>query len=186
MMGRILPVLILIGAVGLFFGFVQPAYTGEIAERRLTVQGFDNALAAADLYKEREAALKREQEAIPLDDRSRIQAFLPDGVDNVQLIVDLNALASRSGIRLSNFNVETPDEEAEPAAGRIAGQSELDGLVESLDITVRGVGTYSAFRTFLDGVEHSLRMMDLTNLSIADSETGVYSYDMTFRIYWLR
>lgn len=189
MMGRLIPVLILLGAIALFFGYVHPTYTGEIAARRGVIEGYDKALAAASEYKKSESDLRRQQESIPVEDRARIQAFLPDGVDNVQLIVDLNALASKSGIRLSNFSVETNEEEEEsaaPAAGRIAGKSESDTLIDSLDITVTGVGTYSAFRTFLSGVERSLRIMDLTSLSISDSETGVYSYEMTFRIYWLR
>jgi Tfp pilus assembly protein PilO len=86
-------------------------------------------------------------------------------------------------MRLSDFNVEQPDEE-ELGAGRIAVDGE--GPTESLDVTVRGVGTYASFRTFVEGVERSLRIMDLVELSIEDSETGIYSYDMTFRIYWLR
>jgi len=184
MIGRILPVLILLGAGALFFGYVQPTYTGDVANLRAKIEGYDRALAAAAEYKKSEELLKEQQDAIPADDRARIQAFLPDGVDNVQLIVDLNALASRSGIRLSDFNVEQRDEEEDPGTGRLAVEGE--GLTDSLDVTVSGIGSYASFRNFLTGVERSLRTMDLIALTITDSETGVYSYDMTFRIYWLR
>ncbi len=184
-MGRILPVFILLIAAGVFFGYAQPTYTGSVAELRATIMGYDKALAAAGEYRGREVLLKQQQEAIPSDDRARIQAFLPDGVDNVQLIVDLNALGSRSGIRLSGFDVETIEDDEETATpGRLAVEGE--GLTDSLDIGVTGIGTYAAFRTFLEGVERSLRIMDLVELTITDSETGVYSYNMVFRIHWLR
>lgn len=183
MMGRILPVLILLAAIFLFFGYVQPEYTGPNAALRAKITGYDKALAAAEKYRETQEELQKAQSEIPADDRDRIQAFLPDGVDNVQLIVDLNALASRSGMRLSDFNVEEmKDETLDPGRFAVAGQ----GLTDSLNITLRGIGTYASFRNFLDGVEHSLRILDLVDLKITDSETGVYSYDMTFRIYWLR
>lgn len=181
MIGRVLPVVILLVAIGLFLGYVHPTYTGAVAAQRAQIQSYDNALAAAETFRAEESKLIAAQEAISPDDRARIEAFLPDGVDNVQLIVDLNALASRSGMRLNDFDISEPEED-EP--GRIA--LETGGAVEHLDISVTAVGTYAAFRDFLEGVEYSLRPMDLVDLSISDSETGVYTYGMTFRIYWLR
>lgn len=182
-MGRLFPLLILIAALGLFFGYAQPAFTNNIATLRAKIASYDNALAAAETFRVNQAELLRQQQEVPEEARARIARFLPDGVDNVQLIVDLNALANRSGIRLSDFDVEQPDdEETNNSDGNIAAQ----GPVDSLDITVSGIGTYAAFRTFLEGVEYALRPMDLIDLSIVDSETGVYTYDMTFRIYWLR
>jgi hypothetical protein len=187
MIGRIFPVVILLIAAGIFFSYVHPTYTEDIAKLRTTIQGYDKALSAAKIFGEKQAALLAEQNAISEEDRSRVESFLPDGVDNVQLIVDLNALASRSGLRLSNFDVDAPQED-EPtdssSAGRLAVEGE--GPTESLDVTVNAVGTYPAFRSFLDNAEWSLRPMDLVSLTVGDSETGVYTYQMTFRIYWLR
>jgi hypothetical protein len=183
MIGRIIPVFILMGALALFFGHVQPQFNTTIAGLRAKIAGYDKALDAAKQFKEKQDALKDQQSAISQEDQMRIAKFLPDGVDNVQLIVDLNALASRSGVRLSDFNVER-DEGKELEAGRLASEGQT--ATQFLDITVRGIATYSSFRTFLDGVERSLRPMDLVGLTLANSETGVYSYDMTFRIYWLR
>ena len=52
--------------------------------------------------------------------------------------------------------------------------------------TTSGTGTYAAFRAFLDSAERSLRPLDLMNLSITTSANGVHTYEMTFRLYWLR
>jgi len=182
MTSRILPVLLILIAIGLFFGYVNPTYTGAVAALRTEIQGYDAALAAADKFAEKERALLAERNSIPAEGLARIESFLPDGVDNVQLILDLNSLASRSGLTLSNFDVGTP---AETSGGdRLSLASESP--VESLDISVSATGSYAALKTFLLGAEWSLRPLDLTDISISESKTGVYTYDLTFRIYWLR
>lgn len=182
MITRIIPILLGMVAIGIFLGYVNPTYTGSIATMRAEIEGYDNALVAAAAFKEKEEEVKQAREAIPAEARQRIESFLPDGVDNVQLILDLNALADRSGVRLSDFDIRDTEGGANVARAGI----ESEGGVESLDIAVSGLGSYSAFRTFLDGVEWSLRPMDLIDISIEDSDTGVYSYTMIFRIYWLR
>ncbi len=181
MMSRILPILFVLIAIGLFFGYVNPTYTGDVAVIRAEIAGYDGALDAAKKFAEKKDELKRERNSIPQEGLDRIEAFLPDGVDNVQLILDLNSLASRSGITLSNFDMGVPEENT---GDRLSLASE--GATESLNLSVSATGSYAALKTFLKGAEWSLRPMDLIDLSLGESKTGVYTYDMTFRIYWLR
>ena len=187
MTSRIVPILFILIAVGLFFGYINPTYTGKIAELDAEINGYENALAAADRFAEKESELLLQREGIPTEGIARIEAFLPDGVDNVQLILDLNSLASRSGLQLSDFDVASSEEgETESPRGQDQLSLQSDGPSESLDISVSAVGTYASFKSFLEGVEWSLRPLDLVELTVQDSQTGVYNYDMTFRIYWLR
>jgi len=58
--------------------------------------------------------------------------------------------------------------------------------VGSADMQVSAVGTYAALKTFLGSVEKSQRLLDVQDLSIKGSDTGVYGYDMKLRFYWLR
>lgn len=199
-MTRLFPIVPFLVALGLFFGYVHPTYTGSISALNSEIQSYDAALAAADRFAEREAALNAERAAIPQDGLARLEAFLPDGVDNVQLILDLDALASRSGLSLTDFDVATGNASTDTSSqapvggpgpdGAIApgGGVELGGAdpVDSIDLSVSATGTYASLRTFLAGVERSLRLLDLVELTVEDSDTGVYSYDMTFRLYWLR
>ena len=180
-MSRIVPVVLILAALGIFFGYVNPTYSGNVATLREEIRSYDAALKAAEDFRKKEAELLLERNGISQDGLARVESFLPDGVDNVQLILDLNALASRSGISLSDFDI------AAPAAAQ-GGTLELESedAVESLDLTVRATGTYGGFKTFLQGAEWSLRPLDLVSLEIQDSQTGVYTYQMVFRIYWLR
>jgi hypothetical protein len=181
MISRITPLILLVIAVGLFFAYTSPTYSGGVESLRKEIRGYDAALAAAKLYQDKEGRIREEQASIPENELARLKAFLPDGVDNVQLILDLDALANRTGITLRDFDVENP--EAEETAGL---SLTAEGPVESLDIGIVAVGDYASFKTFLAAAEKSLRPLDLVELGVEDSDTGVYTYTMTFRIYWMR
>jgi hypothetical protein len=201
MMSRILPLLSIVIAIGLFFGYINPTRTGSIASTKAQIDSYESALDAAERFKQKESELIVARANIPSDGLARLESFLPDGVDNVQVILDLNALAARSGIRLSDF--EATQNTTEGGVGNTAGTPIATGAaapglggsdisltgsepVESLDITLSATGSYASFRAFLEGIEQSLRLLDVINVTVTDSETGVYTYEMTIRLYWLR
>jgi Tfp pilus assembly protein PilO len=187
MIGRILPVVLLVLALLIFVAYINPTYTKEILPLQAQIKQYDSTLAAAADFNKKEAELAAARSAIPADSIARLQAYLPDGVDNVQLILDLNALAAKSGIALSNFNITSTNGSA-PAPDQSTGSLPLEAggqPTDSIDLTVSGTGTYNAFRTFLDGVEQSLRPMDMVQMTLTDSTNGIYTYNFTFRIYWL-
>lgn len=191
MTARLLPLALIIGAFAIIFGYVQPTNSGSIATIKTEIASLDTALAAARDFKDKEIELTRQRAALPQEDLARLAAFLPDNVDNVQLIVDLNALAARSGVVLSGFNISGA---AQGAAADTPATTDANASlvlketepIESLELSVSATGSYNAFRTFLDGLELSLRQLDITELSVQSSETGVYTYSMTIRLYWLR
>ncbi|HEX2792472.1 MAG TPA: hypothetical protein VHO23_02035 [Candidatus Paceibacterota bacterium] len=183
-MSRLLPFLALLVALGLFFGYIDPTYKGSIETLRTEIRSYDDALDAADRFKEKEAQLTIARNAIPPESLARLEAFLPNGVDNVQLILDLDALAARTGMQLSDFDTAAVEDGSSPADGSIILAEEEP--IDSVELTMKGVGTYAAMRAFLTATEESLRPLDLMELSVTGSDTGVYSYDMKFRLYWLR
>ncbi len=182
-----MPIVLILIAIGLFVGYINPVYTTKIVPLQSDIKQYDSTLAAAADFNTKEAQLATERNAIPADAIHRLETYLPDGVDNVQLILDLNALAAKSGVQLSNFNIRSSTN-ASPSIADINNQLPLQSgnkQRDSLDLTVKATGSYAAFRTFLTGLEMSLRPMDLVQMSLTDSQTGVYTYDMTLRIYWL-
>lgn len=207
---RLIPILLIVGAGALFIAYTQPTYGGSIATLKTEIRDLDMALDAAEQFKMKEVELTRQRNLISPEQLARLDAFLPDSVDNVQLIVDLNSLAARSGVVLSDFDIagssdteETENAQATgapmpgaaplaagPAAAPMGSPATLaltaGQPTESLELSVAATGSYAAFRTFLAGVEQSLRPLDVVELSVDDSNTGVYTYDITFRLYWLR
>jgi hypothetical protein len=204
MMTRLVPFLCVALAAGLFFAYINPTRTGSITDSRAQIASYESALAAADRFSRKQGELVVARANIPSEGLARLESFLPDGVDNVQIILDLTALAARSGITLSDFDTtesasatgaagSAPQGGAAPAtASGAVGAGASGGLpfesvdpIDSIDLTVSATGTYASFHAFLEGIEQSLRLLDVVSISVSDSETGVYTYDMTIRLYWL-
>ncbi len=186
MNNRILPTLALVVAVGIFFAYVNPTWSGSIAAAKVQIDDDNKALEAARDYEKRQHELASARNAIDPADLTRLVVFLPDSVDNVGLILDLNALTARSGLSLASIDVsaDTVSGAGAPASEGLPS-SEMD-LAGSIDLSLSAIGTYAALQTFLAGVERSARLLDVREIVVNGSDTGVYTYQMTLRLYWLR
>lgn len=182
MNNRPLALLVIILAVVLFFGYVNPTWNGAIAETKNDIDKYEEALQAAKAYTDRQAVLVGKRNEITQENHARIENFLPNAVDNVRLILALNALASRSGFALSNIDVS-----AGAAASASGGFEKAEvSPVSSIDLTLSAVGSYAGLLRFLEGVEKSQRLLDVRDLVVTGSNSGVYTFTMILRLYWLR
>ncbi|MGD0328469.1 MAG: hypothetical protein ABSB00_02010 [Minisyncoccia bacterium] len=187
MNNHILPTLALLIAIGIFFTYVNPTWSGPIATAKAAIASDGQALAAASQYAAQQNELASARNAIAPADIARLTTFLPDSVNNVGLILDLNALAARSGISLSNVNITVNANNA-GAASSATGALPVSGAspVGSADFSLSAKGTYTAFLAFLAGIEKSERLLDVRDITVEGSDTGVYTYQMTLRLYWLQ
>jgi Tfp pilus assembly protein PilO len=185
MNNRILPAFALILAIGIFFAYVSPAWSGSIAATKAAIAADDEALVSAQQYSTQQNQLASARDAIDPVNLAALSTFLPDSVDNVGLILDLNALAARSGFSVANIDVVTGGTGAPRPRSGGALPSAVDP-VGSVDLSLTAVGTFSSLQSFLSGVEKSARIIDIRDLIIKGSDTGVYDYQMTLSLYWLR
>lgn len=114
----------------------------------------------------------------PVDVR-RLNTLLPDHVDNVRLVIDINEIAENRGMKIQSINVA----EGKTEKGEV---SEAFDTFNSLQIGFVVTGTYDALIAFLEDLGRSLRIVDIEKLSFAPSDTGVYSFTIVLRTYWLR
>jgi len=185
MTSRILPILALIFAALIFFGYVNSAWTGSIATTNASIAADNAALTAATEYSTRQNELASARNAIDPANLARLEAFLPDSVDNVHLILNLDALAARSGLALTSIDVAS-DSGTNSSASTSAAPATDNSPVGSVDLSLSATGSYTALQTFLQGVEASARLLDVTDLTVKGSDTGIYTYQMKVRLYWLR
>src|ERR1051326_1864765 len=101
-------------AGGIFFLYTQPAYD-KSGQLQAQISQYDQALQkAAELQQLKQTLLARYNAFDPAD-IDRLQKLLPDHVDNIRLILDMDAMAAARQMALSNVNVSTPASQA-PAA----------------------------------------------------------------------
>lgn len=184
MSSRLIATIALIAAIGIFFAYVSPTWSGSIAATKAAIAADDQALAAAEQFAAQQNQLASARDAIDSPSLTTLSTFLPNSVDNVGLILDLNALAARSGLSVANIDVIQGAATGAKTAPTLA--SAALGHVGSVDLSLTALGTFNSLQSFLRGVERSTRLLDVRDLVVKGSDTGVYTYQMTLRLYWLR
>ncbi len=172
------------GALGLFFVYTKPAYDG-LKAKQVQIERYDLALdKAAELQRLKQELLAR-YNSFNAADIERLHKLLPDHVDNVRLVLDLDTLASKNGLALQNISVSSPQDSATADAGITIG-AEM-ATYDSLTMSFQTTGTYDRFIVFLAELEESLRIVDIEKLNINAVGSGVgYTFDITLRTYWLK
>ena len=179
-------------AVAVFMFYTRPAYD-SISVLQKEIADYDQALEkAAELQRLKQALLSRYNAFDPAD-LDRLHKLLPDHVDNVRLLLDLDSLASHHGFALQNVVISGP---SQADAGRSAGATigSTNQRYDSLTFSFATQGTYQDFIIFMQDFEHSLRIVDLVSLSLgaAPVPTGVtlsepyYQFNVSIRTYWLK
>ena len=181
---RFLPILALLLAFGIFFAYVNPTWSGSIAETKAAIALDKEALAAAKQYAAQQNNLASSRDEIDPELLVRLATFLPDSVDNVGLILDLNSLGARAGLSLSNIDVVATTGNEKPSGGALPTRNL--NPVGSVDLSLSAIGSYEALQSFLESLERSARLLDVRDILVKGSNTGIYTYQMNIRLYWLR
>lgn len=173
----LIPVILLIVSGVAFFLFIDPTYS-EIRELQSEEELFGEALDnSKELQKVRDDLLGQ-YNGFSSNDLQRLEKMLPNSVDNVRLVRDLDGIAADHGMTPRNVTVQISEENTQ------AGPRE--GSLGSVLITFNVNGSYETFQSFLQDIEKSLRLMDVVNVSFVASEQNLYEYNVSIRTYWIK
>jgi len=181
-MKYILP-LILIGLSGaLFLTWIDPTYK-EIQVLQEENQGYDEALAKTAEIREFRKSIQSKFNTLSSDNLSRLGSLLPSRIDNIKLILDINRIAATNGMTIRDIRID----KRESSEGRETIQSEEDKLYSTIQFSFSVVSTYDNFKKFLDDLAISLRIIDVTSVSVSSisGEDNFYRYDVGIKTYWL-
>lgn len=193
MFKTIISIVAIAAAGAIFFMYTKPTYDAVKATTAQIAQ-YDAALTkAAELQQLKQTLLSKYNTFNP-SDVERLNKLLPDHVDNVRLILDIDSLAGKHGMAIQNVVVSS-SQTAKSSQTAIGTVSASKHKYDSLTLKFTTQGTYADFRAFLEDMQKSLRIVDLTSLNITrttDSATGpggtapLYNYEIVLRTYWLK
>lgn len=176
------PILLLGAAIGLFAWYTNPIYQ-ESKAIQVQVKSYDDALTKSqELRSLRDQLLSRRNTFSP-EDINKLQEILPDNVDNIRLIININNIAARHGITLKDVQLGQVSGTSQAQSAAAVGQSGSPVGSVTLGFTV--TATYADFLIFLADLEHSLRILDVEKLSFHVDSTTKNDYALTIRTYWL-
>lgn len=201
MFKTLIPIVGILVAVGIFFTYVEPTFREIQLIQAETTEYADAAEHAAELQR-RVAELKAERDAIPLSDLERLEALVPDRIDEVAFLVDLTALMQGHGLSLRDVQVggDVPagsaaavargDREDEddavalpPEEGGVAGA--VNNQYSTLDIFFSASGSYEGLRGLLADLEESLTLLDVIRIEFMRPQEGPDVYALGVRLYGL-
>lgn len=187
-------------AIGTYVTFTR-AKLAEVNEVRDVNEQYISALEnASRLIKVRDSVLK-DYNQIQQSDRERIDKMLPNTVDNIRLIIDLNSVALRHGFSLRNIRATasgnntkqstTPSTPSPSAQIPNVGSDEMSGSIptptlDTVEVSFSVAAPYQQFIDLLRDLEANLRIMDVTQLTVSSGTGGSYEFGVTLRTYWLR
>lgn len=192
MFKTIFSALCVVAAGAMFFLYTQPTYD-RVKASNAQISQYDEALnKAAELQQLKQSLLSKYNTFNP-SDVERLQKLLPDHVDNVRLILDIDSVAGRRAMAIQNVVVSS-SQTAKASQTAIGTVSSSKQKFDALTVKFTTQGTYDNFRGFLDDIQKSLRIVDLVSLSItrtSESAGGtaaqpLYNYEVTMRTYWLK
>lgn len=178
----LLPIILTLAAVGLFVLYANPAYQGLKGDR-IILAAYDDALNKSQELKALRDKLQSARNAFSPQDEQKLVRLLPDQVDNIRLIIDINNIAARHGLAVSNVALGEVSRSSSAVNSLAVGPSSEPVGSVSLGFSV--VATYEGFLAFLQDLEHSLRILDIEKLSFNATEGGKHTFDFTVRTYWL-
>lgn len=178
-MSNIISILLILASFGGFFMYVDPTYM-EIQKARAEKAEYTRALDnSKQLQRERDKFLEK-YNAIDPNDMAGLLKLLPDNIDNVRLIIDIDEMAKDHGLPIGGFKAETAAENSKVIG---VGKANYGTLNLSFSISA----SYVAFLSFMKDLEKSLRILDITAISFSANDAGsVYDYNVTVKTYWLK
>ncbi len=194
------PISLILTSILLFFFIVNPFFD-DIKSLKTDISIYNNALDnSTSLQKERDLFLEKSRN-VSAKDRERLNSFLPDTVNNIKFILEIEKIANINEMPLRNIKFEDKPKVEDKI------QSSNNNMIVSndiLDYKPYGVfpvefiteGNYGNFLNFLEDLERNLRLMDIKSVSfivpdpISKSGNGfdpnIYSYKLNVETYWLK
>lgn len=180
----LLQILFIGGAITIFVLYINPTYA-IIQQKQDNLKQLEDAnKKAIELNKKRDQLLS-DKNKITTDQLTRLSKMLPDGVENVRLIIDIKNITNEylKQDPASPKVVGGVDKKTNTGTAIIGPNGKPYGTV---GVTFGVTTTYDKFIGFLEYLEDNLRLVDITDISFTPADNGNYSFSIGLQTYWLK
>lgn len=180
------PIILILVSVGVFFFFIDPQYK-EVQALQEQKAEYDQLLEKAKQLRSAREELNSRYESFSDSELETLEKVLPDTVDNIRLIVDMNDIAEDYGIVIRNIGVSGgPLQEDESGQNRTTASRNSGTKYGTITLNFSVTTTYDIFKQFMMDLENSMRLLDIKDFSVSAGDGEFYTYSLTLDTYWLR
>jgi len=181
MLRTILPIFLISASAGIFYFFSDPTYQ-EIKRLGVEKKSYEDALENSKRLQVLRDQLLEKYNSFPASELERLERMLPNNVDNVRLVLEVDRIAARYGMSIKNIRTGTGSERSQERT--LIGREDKPYDTFSLEFSIDG--PYSNFVSFVSDLEKSLRIVDIENITFSSSDDRVSSYTVRIKTYWLK
>ncbi len=190
--------LLLIGAcAGIFFlpkYGISAKYT-DIKAVKAEIEEYKKANDSAKKLAEKRDSLAQTYNSISEAQKQRLVTFLPDNIDPIRFILEMEGVGKKLGMPIRGASYTAIKNVANPAEQTIATGDVKYGVY---NFSFSTEGNYDSLTKMLDQFNNSLRLIDITDISVsAASPAGLqgaegarpsdfYTYQVKLTTYWLK
>ncbi len=182
------PFILIIFAIGVYFTFTR-IKIDEIKSISSVNAVYQQALDNSEKLVQKRDEVLANYNKIDISDRENLEKLLPDNIDNVRLIIDTNAVAARHGLVIKNVKTSAPsagiDDKTPPAnieSINTINQKNYNTMTLSFNIASK----YSDFIDFIRDLEASLRIIDISKITLTVKDSDIYDFSVEIKTYWLK
>ncbi len=201
-MRTIIPIILIAISITAGFFYVKPLYA-DVMALRADATSYDTALKnSKDLQQTRDKLITA-YKAISPTDKERLNKFLPNTVNNIQLILEIQQVASKYGLSIKNISFVPPVEDVatieetkttKATSTKTAKPKEVS-LFGTFDLDFKTQADYETFNLFIKDLEQNLRLIDIVavdfmipipNKTGFVADTDLYDFSVKIKTYWLK
>lgn len=181
-MKPLFPISLIILSVALFYMYINPTYA-DVRALQSEVEEYNNILDNAQTLAEKKETLINAYNTFTDNDLLRLEKMIPNAIDNVRLIAEINGIGEKYGITIRATRVQE-NQSRESSLGDIT-TSPASGH-KTLNITFSFNSTYDKFIQFISDLESNLRIIDFSSISFnVTSGTPALLYQVSVKTHWL-
>ncbi len=198
-MKLLFPILFTLMAVATFILGVNPLFN-DVKVIKADITKYNTALSNSTNLQKTEDALIKSYNEIKNEDKDRLNKLLPNTVNNIQFILEIERIANLHNMPIRDVKFEAKNKDNTPIGENIvtSDNPEDEKPYGVFPIKFSTEGDYDSFLSFLRDLERNLRLVDIKSISFSISDPSAanvlkeslnpnsHRYLLEVETYWLK
>lgn len=179
----VMQIITLVVAVVVVFTYIQPTFAG-INQKQEQIEVLQREKSTIESVQVRLDYLSQKLNSISDQDRRKISTFLPETLDEVKVLRDIDIMTKTPGRMLNLISLEY-------LSGESLGSTQSDSQSESLPLrehkfSLSLIASYEQLKDFLLILERNNYPLEIDTMKISMGEGGFLNIDITLITYSIK
>lgn len=163
-------------AVAIGFFYINPTIA-DIKKTQALAQLYTAEIKNVSSVNEQLQQHVSEIDSISLENKQALLRYMPDSVDEVAVMKDINTIAVQQGIVPTTLSYSPVK-----VSSNLEGTGSFTGL-QAYDFKFGATVTYNQLKALLTAMEKSAYLLRIVSLSVLPSDSGALTVDMAIEVY---